>query len=108
MRKHGVTILLSLVLSIGLGLPAVGGEAPIIPGGPFINPNQEVSTASVLTFEEIEDILFDLEARSKGQLTVDTVGYSALGWPLYVARIGHGETRMWIQGRIHDLLIHRL
>jgi len=101
MRKHGVAILLSLVLSIGFGLPAVGGQAPIIPGGPFINPNQEVSTASVLTFEEIEDILFDLEARSKGQLTVQTVGYSALGWPLYVARIGHGETRMWIQGRIH-------
>ncbi len=101
MKKHRVTILLGLILSVGLSLPAVAAEAPIVPGGPFINPCQAVSTESILTFEEIEATLYDLEARSKGRMTVETLGHSVLGQPLLAARIGRGETRMWIHGRIH-------
>jgi hypothetical protein len=34
-------------------------------------------------------------------MTVETVGYTILGEPLYAARLGHGDRRVWIQGRIH-------
>jgi hypothetical protein len=100
-KSHLLSIASALMLLFGFSMPAVAAEAPIIPGGPFINPNQEVSTASVLTFEEIEATLFNLEARSRGQMTVETVGYTILGEPLYAARLGHGDRRVWIQGRIH-------
>ncbi len=101
MKKNYWIILLGLILSVGPTLSAVAAETFIVPGGPFVNPCQVVRTDSILTFEEIEAKLYDLEARSKGLMTVETVGYSVLGQPLLAARIGHGETRMWIHGRIH-------
>jgi len=93
--------LLALILLVGFSTPAMAQNAPILPGGPFINPNQEVSDASTLTFADIEAMLVMLEARSKGQMDLLTLGYSAGGRPLYAARIGTGEKRMWLQGRIH-------
>jgi hypothetical protein len=42
-----------------------------------------------------------LEARSGGALEVVELGTSGEGRTLYGARIGDGDTRMWIQGRIH-------
>jgi len=85
---------------VGFNLQALA-EAPIKPGGPFITPEQNVSTESILTFEEIEAILLQLQARSKGKMQLRTVGHSTLGLPLYAAVIGNGDLHMWIQGRIH-------
>ena len=102
MKKHFFRIVLSLlVILTAFVAPSLASEAPIQPGGPFINPNQNVSTESILTFEQIEAILFQLQARSKGQMQLRTVGHSTLGLPLYAAVIGNGDLRMWIQGRIH-------
>jgi hypothetical protein len=100
MKKYiGISILLIIML-VGFNLQALA-EAPIKPGGPFITPEQNVSTESILTYEEIEATLFQLEKRSKGKMTLEIVGYTLHDLPLYAAVIGNGETRMWIQGRIH-------
>ncbi len=102
MKKRYVLInLLVMVLLVGFRPPAMASESNINPGGPFITPEQNVSTESILTYEEIEATLFQLEKRSKGKMTLETVGYMLFDLPLYAAVIGNGETRMWIQGRIH-------
>jgi hypothetical protein len=84
-----------------LAVPA-GAVAQPDPGGPFVPPNQEtVNRSAIYSFEQMERELLALEARSKGALTVETVGYSGEGRPLYVAYIGSGAERLWVQGRIH-------
>jgi hypothetical protein len=55
----------------------------------------------MLSHEDVEKELFAIEARSKGAVTVEEVGQSGEGRPLYVAYVGTGENRVWVQGRIH-------
>jgi hypothetical protein len=101
-----LTILFSLIPLLGFGIPALA-EAPIKPGGPFIpyqgsaDSWEDANRTTNMTFQELEEELFKLESRSKGIMTLDTAGYSIEGRPLYIAKIGEGPTRMWIQGRIH-------
>ncbi len=100
-KKYVLISLLVMVLLVGFSPPAMASESNINPGGPFITPEQNVSTESILTYEEIEAMLFQLEKISKDKMTLETVGYTTYGLPLYAAVIGNGETHMWIQGRIH-------
>jgi predicted deacylase len=82
--------------------PAAASAQQPNPGGPFVPPNQsEVNLSATYSFEQMERELLALERRSKGALTVETVGYSGEGRPLYVAYIGTGDERLWVQGRIH-------
>jgi zinc carboxypeptidase len=76
-------------------------KAPIQPGGPFVPPNQEVNLSAIMTFDEVEAELLKLEKRSKGLLEVHIAGNTQENRPLYIAEIGWGPKRMWIQGRIH-------
>jgi len=76
-------------------------EKGIHPGGPFVQPNQNVSYSAIMTFDEVESALLALQQRSKGLIQVDTVGYTLENRPLYIAKIGNGPKKMWIQGRIH-------
>jgi hypothetical protein len=54
-----------------------------------------------MTFEQVETQLMQLEARSGGLMHLDTAGYTLEGRPLYIAKLGTGAQRMWLQGRIH-------
>ena len=104
-RNIGISVLLVIML-VGFNLPAMAGNAKIIPGGPFVPPNQEVNLSAIMTFDEVEAELLKMEKRSKGLLQVDiaddmTDGYTQEGRPLYIAKMGWGPTRMRIQGRIH-------
>jgi predicted deacylase len=97
-RRRAVALLAAAAM---MALPA-GAMAKPNPGGPFVPPNQEtVNLSATYSFEQMEKELLGLEARSKGALTVETVGYSGEGRPLYVAYIGSGDERLWVQGRIH-------
>ena len=100
-KKHLLTGLCILVLFIGFSFTAIAGKAKIIPGGPFVPPDQEVNMSSIMTFDEFEAELLKLEERSKGLLVVDTADYTQENRPLYIAKMGWGPVRMWIQGRIH-------
>ncbi|HSH69874.1 MAG TPA: M14 family zinc carboxypeptidase, partial [Deferrisomatales bacterium] len=92
---------LVLLLLTCLCLPSAAGAGDILPGGPFVPPNQEVNQSSLMTFDQVEAELLRLERRGKGLLVVDVAGHTLEGRPLYVAKIGWGPERMWIQGRIH-------
>ena len=101
MKKYiGISVLLAIVL-VGFNLPAMAGKAKIIPGGPFVPPNQDVNLSAIMTFDEVEAELLKMENRSKGLLEVEAAGYTQEGRPLYIAKMGWGPIRMWIQGRIH-------
>ena len=54
-----------------------------------------------MTFDQVQAELLKLEARSKGAMKLDIAGYTIEDRPLYIAKIGRGPERMWIQGRIH-------
>ncbi len=99
-KSMGVSILLILMLVAGFNLPAIA-ESPINPGGPFVPPNQEVNLSAIMTFDEVEAELFKMEKRSNGLLALEIAGYTQEGRPLYIAKMGWGSVRMWIQGRIH-------
>jgi len=76
MRKKyiGISVLLVIML-VGFSLPATAGRAKIIPGGPFVPPNQEVNLSAIMTFDEVEAELLKMEKRSKGLLQVDIAEY---------------------------------
>ena len=99
-KEHLLTILTVLMLVAAFNLPAVA-DAPINPGGPFVPPEQDINQAAIMTFDEVEAELLKMEKRSKGLLDVDIAGYTREGRPLYIAKMGWGPVRMWIQGRIH-------
>ena len=69
------------------------------PNGPYVEEEQgAVSLSSIMTNEELYEKLFQLEARSKGVMEVELVGYSndmnfddvmePLGYPMYVCKFG--------------------
>lgn len=98
MKKNiGLSILLAIMLLVGVSLPALG----IHPGGPVKDPEKEQNLSAIMTFDEVEAELLALEKRSKDLIQVDIAGYSLEGRPLYIAKVGHGQKKMWIQGRIH-------
>ena len=76
-------------------------EPPIKPGGPFVPPNANNNGSALMTFADVEKELFALQERSKGVMKLDVAGYTLEGRPLYIAKMGQGPQRMWIQGRIH-------
>jgi hypothetical protein len=54
-----------------------------------------------INFSEIEAELFKCNETGKGMLKLQVIGHSNEGRPLYAVVIGGGDTRIWIQGRIH-------
>ncbi|WP_240374109.1 M14 family zinc carboxypeptidase [Bacillus piscicola] len=98
------------VLIVSLVMSMFGGTAfakpDRIPGGPSTEGNTNIS--SIVTYEEMIQELDKLEKRSKGSLEIMTLdelkyepGKSEAGRDLYVAKIGEGDEKVWIQGRIH-------
>jgi hypothetical protein len=101
MKKRYLLIsLLVMAVLVGFSLPAKA-EAPINPGGPFVPPDKDANMSAIMTFDEVEAELIKLEQRSKGLMALDIAGYTLEGRPLYIAKLGWGPERMWIQGRIH-------
>ncbi|WLD92903.1 M14 family zinc carboxypeptidase [Alkalihalobacillus sp. AL-G] len=72
------------------------------PGGPSTNGNDTIS--SIMTYEEMVEQLYALEKRSKAEFevtTLDDYGKSEQGNSIYVAKVGHGDTKVWVQAQIH-------
>ena len=101
LKRNGLLALFTIVLVVGSCISVFAGEAKIKPGGPFVPPNQEVNLSAIMTFDEVEAELQKLEQRSKGLMILDVAGHTLEGRPLYIAKLGWGPGRMWIQGRIH-------
>lgn len=100
--KKFVVVLSLVVLLLGGTLPAFAqSSAPINPGGPFVPPNSQTNGSALMTYEDVQKELLQLQARSKGAMKLDIAGQTLEGRNLYIAKLGTGPQRMWIQGRIH-------
>lgn len=76
------------------------------PGGPCIQPNQNVSLSSVAGYDDVIRVLDRIERTSKGLVTVDSAGQSGEGRELFYATVGTGPTTFWLQARIHGNELH--
>ncbi|MEW8986460.1 MAG: M14 family zinc carboxypeptidase [Bacillus sp. (in: firmicutes)] len=76
--------------------------AALQPGGPSTNGNSNIN--STLSYQEVIKILEDIERSSKGKVdvfTLDQYGKSEQGRSIYVAKVGTGPQKIWIQAQIH-------
>ncbi|WNF24883.1 M14 family zinc carboxypeptidase [Mesobacillus jeotgali] len=76
--------------------------AALQPGGPSTNGNTNIN--STLSYQEVIKILEDIEGSSKGKVdvfTLDQYGKSEQGRSIYVAKVGKGPQKIWIQAQIH-------
>ncbi|RXT03825.1 M14 family zinc carboxypeptidase [Ammoniphilus sp. CFH 90114] len=75
---------------------------PLTPGGP--STEGRTSMESIVTYSDMIKILEDIEHTSKGQVdvfTLDDYGVSEQGRDFYVAKVGNGPKKIWIQAQIH-------
>jgi murein tripeptide amidase MpaA len=76
--------------------------AALQPGGPSTNGNTNIN--STLSYSEVVKVLEDIERTSKGKVevsTLDQYGKSEQGRSIYVAKVGTGPQKIWIQAQIH-------
>ncbi|MGG1660551.1 M14 family zinc carboxypeptidase [Brevibacillus sp. NRS-1366] len=93
----GATILTAALLAA-----PVFADSQNVPGGP--STNGEWSMESIVTYSDMIKILRDIERTSKGKVevfTLDNYGKSEQERSFYVAKVGSGPQKIWIQARIH-------
>ncbi|GLB60512.1 M14 family zinc carboxypeptidase [Cytobacillus sp. NCCP-133] len=76
--------------------------AATVPGGPSTEGKTNIN--SMLSYAEVVKILKNIEKISKGKVevfTLDRFGKSEQGRSIYVAKVGTGEKKIWIQAQIH-------
>jgi predicted deacylase len=102
-RRHPILSVWLMVMALLAGSVAVATAATAAnPGGPHVPPGQgDPNRSAMLSYEDVQSELRSIEARSKGAVQVEEVGLSGEGRSLTAAFIGSGDTRVWIQGRIH-------
>jgi len=92
--------LMCLVVTCGLAFAAPQS----IPNGPWIQDNQEVQLNALMSNEELEKTLYQIESRAKGRMTVEVSGNSTTGLPIFLVKFGEAapeKLRVLIEGQIH-------
>jgi zinc carboxypeptidase len=105
-RKALPTLILGLALVVGLAGPVPAEPPEHVPGGPCIEPNQNVSLSSLPSHEEVGEALARIEASSHGRVEVASAGLSGEGRELWYATVGTGPDVFWLQSRIHGNELH--
>jgi hypothetical protein len=100
MRTALVALCTAGLLSTGMAATASAQPAHT-PGGPCVQPAQEVSLSSVADYADVQRRLADIEQASQGRVTVASAGTSGEGRDLSYATVGTGDTVFWLQARIH-------
>ncbi|OKI62277.1 M14 family zinc carboxypeptidase [Micromonospora sp. CB01531] len=77
-----------------------------LPGGPCLQPNQNVSLSSVAGYDDVRQVLDRIERTSRGLVRVDSAGTSGEGRELLYATVGSGPMTFWLQARIHGNELH--
>ena len=95
------------LLATGLSSATIATADPAHnPGGPCIQPDQNVSLASVAGYDDVVQALDRIERTSNGLVTVASAGQSGEGRELLYATVGSGPTTFWLQARIHGNELH--
>ncbi|NBG89613.1 Tat (twin-arginine translocation) pathway signal sequence [Isachenkonia alkalipeptolytica] len=87
-----------MVTSFGFAAPR------LVPSGPSTDNEGQTNLSSTINYEKMIKILNDIERTSKGTVevfTLDEYGKSEQGRSLYVAKVGEGDTKVWVQASIH-------
>lgn len=110
-----------LFTSFGLGGALAAGPSATptpdnpqsVPNGPWLQDDQTVSLASIMTNEDLYAKLQHLAEISKGRMTLEVAGYSnapvddlmqPVGYPLYVCKFGDNsdaKVKVFITSQIH-------
>ena len=98
-----------IVSAVSIGLALMASQATYAnpqtnPNGPYVEIEQNVSLSSLMTNEELQKKLHQLESNSHGKMNLDIAGYSNEGNPLYVAKYGENDPnkkRVLIYTQIH-------
>jgi hypothetical protein len=96
-------VLLATALS---GATAASADPPHQPGGPCLQPDQNVSLSSVAGYDDVIQALARIERTSNGLVSVASAGTSGEGRQLFYATVGTGPTTFWLQARIHGNELH--
>jgi len=97
---------LGLAISVGFAGPATADPPSGTPGGPCLEETQQVELSSLPSYEDVVQILDQIEASSQGVVEVASAGLSGEGRELLYATVGHGPDVFWLQARIHGNEIH--
>jgi zinc carboxypeptidase len=81
-------------------------DPPHQPGGPCLQPGQNVSLPSVAGYADVVQVLDRLERTSGGLVSVASAGRSGEGRELLYATVGTGPLKFWLQARIHGNELH--
>jgi len=94
-----------VVAAMGVAAPAAAEQAHL-PGGPCLQPGQDVSLSSVAGYADVVQALDRIERTSNGLVEVGSAGQSGEGRELLYATVGTGGTVFWLQARIHGNELH--
>lgn len=81
--------LISSLVVFGSGLSF--GKTDIIPGGPWLTDNQNVSYSALSSYEELVKALKQIEKTSKGLVQLESIGVTNQGRDIYMAKIGNPD-----------------
>jgi hypothetical protein len=107
MRGRGLAaVVMGLGLAVALAGPAPADPPAHEPGGPCLEPGQQVSLSSLPSYEQVVRQLRSIESSSQGAVEVASAGQSGEGRQLYYATVGDGPDVFWLQSRIHGNELH--
>ncbi|PLS05449.1 M14 family zinc carboxypeptidase [Neobacillus cucumis] len=106
-KKKAIGYILSsgiLAASLGFGATASFAESTTTPNGPWVQDQQYLSFESLMSNEQLEAKLKQIEQSSKGKMKLEQFGTSNDGYPLYVAKLGDNnpaKKRVLVYTQIH-------
>ncbi|WP_423800019.1 M14 family zinc carboxypeptidase [Neobacillus sp. SAB-20_R2A] len=93
-----------LASTIILGATSVFAEPTTTPNGPWVQDQQNLSFAGLMSNEQLEAKLKQLEQASNGKVELEQFGTSNDGYPLYVVKLGDQDPhkkRVLVYTQIH-------
>jgi Zinc carboxypeptidase len=106
MRKTIIALAAAALLTVASGATPATASPTHVPGGPCIQPDQNVSLSSVAGYDDVLQVLDRIERTSNGLIKADSAGTSGEGRQLLYATVGTGPTVFWLQARIHGNELH--
>lgn len=84
-----------LVMSLAVATTATATADPqTVPNGPWVQDSQQVSLERLHSYDEMVKALRQIQQRSQGRVSLETVGRSNEGRDLYLAKVGTGATKV--------------
>lgn len=93
-----------LAATFGYGSASVFAEPVTTPNGPWVQDEQNLSLAGLMSNEQLEAKLKQIEKSSQGKMKLEQIGTSNDGYPLYVAKLGDNapnKKRVLVYTQIH-------